>query len=248
MLQARWDLLPRDKYMIASVQTVRGCPKHCSFCSVWRTDGQKPRVRESDAVIEELVQLRRLGFRFVALADDNFYPVTLEDLRMADRRADKSTYNRLKAIRDERFALMEALSKLPSGHELLHADHDGSGRGSGIPRRDVAGAHSRRAGRHRVGDAGRTEGRLQGLQPRRRRAGRTAAGIPEARRARARLVHLRLAERQAGDLRCDRGAGAAGQRHARAVRDADAVPGHARLPEVGSVGRRRRRRRSTAFR
>ena len=114
MLQARWDLLPRDKYMIASVQTVRGCPKHCSFCSVWRTDGQKPRVRESDAVIEELVQLRRLGFRFVALADDNFYPVTLEDLRMADRRADKSTYNRLKALRDERFELMEQMSKLPS--------------------------------------------------------------------------------------------------------------------------------------
>jgi hypothetical protein len=113
MLQARWDLLPRDKYMIASVQTVRGCPKHCSFCSVWRTDGQKPRVRASDAVIEELVQLRRLGFRFVALADDNFYPVTLEDLRMADRRADKSSYNRLKAIRDERFELMAGLAKLP---------------------------------------------------------------------------------------------------------------------------------------
>jgi radical SAM superfamily enzyme YgiQ (UPF0313 family) len=114
MLQARWDLLPRDKYMIASVQTVRGCPKHCSFCSVWRTDGQKPRVRESDAVIEEMVQLRRLGFRFIALADDNFYPVTLEDLRMADRRVDKSTYQRLKALRDERFELMEQMSKLPS--------------------------------------------------------------------------------------------------------------------------------------
>ena len=52
-------------------------------------DGQKPRVRASDALIEEMVQLRRLGFRFIALADDNFYPVTLEDLRMADRRADK---------------------------------------------------------------------------------------------------------------------------------------------------------------
>src|SRR6266700_7581665 len=35
---ARWDLVPRDRYMWASVQTVRGCPKHCSFCSVWRTD------------------------------------------------------------------------------------------------------------------------------------------------------------------------------------------------------------------
>ncbi|MBM3809654.1 MAG: B12-binding domain-containing radical SAM protein [Acidimicrobiia bacterium] len=114
MVPARWDLLPRERYMFASVQTVRGCPKHCSFCSVWRTDGQKPRVRATDALIEEIVQLRRMGFRFVTLADDNFYPVTLEDLRMADRRADKSTYQRLKAIRDERFELMEQMSKLPS--------------------------------------------------------------------------------------------------------------------------------------
>jgi radical SAM superfamily enzyme YgiQ (UPF0313 family) len=114
MLAARWDLLPRDKYMFASVQTVRGCPKHCSFCSVWRTDGQKPRVRASDALIAEIVQLRRMGFRFITLADDNFYPVTLTDLKMADRRADKSTYNRLKAIRDERFELMAQMAKLPS--------------------------------------------------------------------------------------------------------------------------------------
>src|SRR5262245_22815887 len=32
-VSARWDLLPEGKYMWASVQTVRGCPKHCSFCS-----------------------------------------------------------------------------------------------------------------------------------------------------------------------------------------------------------------------
>ncbi len=63
--------------MWASVQTVRGCAKHCSFCSVWRTDGQKPRQRASEGVIAEIVQLRRQGFRFIALADDNFYPVTL---------------------------------------------------------------------------------------------------------------------------------------------------------------------------
>jgi radical SAM superfamily enzyme YgiQ (UPF0313 family) len=82
-LAARWDLVPRDKYMWASVQTIRGCPKHCSFCSVWRTDGQKPRQRQFQSVIDEIVHLRRIGFRFIALADDNFYPVTLTDLRLA---------------------------------------------------------------------------------------------------------------------------------------------------------------------
>ena len=81
MLKARWDLLPPERYMWASVQTVRGCPKHCSFCSVWRTDGQKPRVRTTDAVVEEVVELRRKGFRFIALADDNFYPVAMADLQ-----------------------------------------------------------------------------------------------------------------------------------------------------------------------
>jgi radical SAM superfamily enzyme YgiQ (UPF0313 family) len=112
-LQARWDLLPKDKYMWASVQTVRGCPKHCSFCSVWRTDGQEPRQREIDRVVAEVVQLRRLGFRFIALADDNFYPVSFEDLKMARRRADKTRLHELEALRAERFALMAQLEQLP---------------------------------------------------------------------------------------------------------------------------------------
>jgi radical SAM superfamily enzyme YgiQ (UPF0313 family) len=112
-LPARWDLVPRKSYMWASVQTVRGCPKHCSFCSVWRTDGQKPRQRASDVVIEEIVQLRRLGFRFIALADDNFYPVTLTDLRLAEEQHNTARLNELKTIRAERFQLMARLAQLP---------------------------------------------------------------------------------------------------------------------------------------
>jgi radical SAM superfamily enzyme YgiQ (UPF0313 family) len=110
---ARWDLVPRDRYMWASVQTVRGCPKHCSFCSVWRTDGQKPRQRSSDVVIEEIVQLRRLGFRFVALADDNFYPVTQTDIKLATAQKNTARLAELTAIRNERFELMSRLAQLP---------------------------------------------------------------------------------------------------------------------------------------
>jgi len=112
-LAARWDLMDPAKYMWASVQTIRGCPKHCSFCSVWRTDGQKPRQRKFQSVIDEIVSLRRLGFRFVALADDNFYPVTLTDLRLAREQKNFAKVEELTAIRNERFQLMEELSKLP---------------------------------------------------------------------------------------------------------------------------------------
>ena len=110
---ARWDLLPAGRYMWGSVQTVRGCPKHCSFCSVWRTDGQRPRQRAVMSVVEEIVELRRRGFRFIALADDNFYPVTRDDLRQAARRHDRSRLEMLQAQRAERFALMEQLAQLP---------------------------------------------------------------------------------------------------------------------------------------
>jgi radical SAM superfamily enzyme YgiQ (UPF0313 family) len=109
----RWDLMPPDRYMWGSVQTVRGCPKHCSFCSVWKTDGQRPRQRVADAVVQEIVELRRRGFRFVILADDNFYTVTLTDLAMARRRSDQAQYETLVARRAERFELMERLAQLP---------------------------------------------------------------------------------------------------------------------------------------
>ncbi len=110
---ARWDLLRAEHYMWASVQTVRGCPKHCSFCSVWRTDGQTPRQRDIRVVVREIVELRRKGFRFIVLADDNFYPVTLADLATANRRADKQRYEALQALRHERFELMARLEQLP---------------------------------------------------------------------------------------------------------------------------------------
>src|SRR5208337_686472 len=130
-LPARWDLMDPQKYMWASVQTIRGCPKHCSFCSVWRTDGQKPRQRRFQNVVDEIVALRRLGFRFVALADDNFYPVTFTDLRLAREQGNTAKLEELTTIRNERLQLMDELAKLPKDmvfftQMTMEAGEDGS--------------------------------------------------------------------------------------------------------------------------
>jgi radical SAM superfamily enzyme YgiQ (UPF0313 family) len=109
---ARWDMVPAGRYMWGSVQTIRGCPKHCSFCSVWRTDGQRPRQRGSDIIVEEIVQLRRMGFRFITLADDNFYPVTLADLENAERLGDRRRLRELEGMREGRFDLLARLAQL----------------------------------------------------------------------------------------------------------------------------------------
>jgi hypothetical protein len=57
--------------------------------------------------------LRRLGFRYIALADDNFYPVTLTDLELARRNGNTARLSELEAIRKERFELMARLAQLP---------------------------------------------------------------------------------------------------------------------------------------
>jgi radical SAM superfamily enzyme YgiQ (UPF0313 family) len=64
-------------------------------------------------VVQEVVALRRQGFRFILLADDNFYPVTLNDLEMARRRSDPRALEQLMEIRAERFDLMAQLARLP---------------------------------------------------------------------------------------------------------------------------------------
>jgi radical SAM superfamily enzyme YgiQ (UPF0313 family) len=49
----------------------------------------------------------------VALADDNFYPVTLTDLAMAERQGNVPRLEQLRSLRAERFELMARMAELP---------------------------------------------------------------------------------------------------------------------------------------
>src|SRR3989344_1899910 len=109
---ADWSFLERGRYCIPSVQTVRGCPEECTFCSVWTQDGRVPRHRSADAVMKELTELYRLGFRLVFLADDNFNPATAKRIRES---GDLPAARREELIfqRRERFRLMAMMAALP---------------------------------------------------------------------------------------------------------------------------------------
>ncbi len=61
------------RYDVACIQTSRGCPVGCDFCSVTLFNGSKIRRRPIDQVIEEWNKTDR---RFIFVVDDNFYGVT----------------------------------------------------------------------------------------------------------------------------------------------------------------------------
>ena len=68
---ARRSLFQGKKYLFTNtLQTTRGCPFDCEFCSVTAFYGRKYRKRPVDAVLRELEELRQKN-SFVFFVDDN---------------------------------------------------------------------------------------------------------------------------------------------------------------------------------
>lgn len=63
---ARYDI------NVTPLESGRGCPYRCDFCTVSPFFGEKVRFRTNESVIQELKLLKRLGRTFVFFVDDNF--------------------------------------------------------------------------------------------------------------------------------------------------------------------------------
>jgi radical SAM superfamily enzyme YgiQ (UPF0313 family) len=76
----RRDILLNPYYQWGSIQTSRGCPMNCSFCSVTAFNGRRFRRRPLDSVIAELEQIPQ---KRVLLADDNIIGYGKQDIEWA---------------------------------------------------------------------------------------------------------------------------------------------------------------------
>ncbi|MGH7930679.1 MAG: radical SAM protein, partial [Candidatus Binatia bacterium] len=68
----RFDLLKVDRYASGALQFSRGCPFQCEFCDIIVTFGRRPRTKNPQQVVEELDEMRRVGFFSCFIVDDNF--------------------------------------------------------------------------------------------------------------------------------------------------------------------------------
>jgi anaerobic magnesium-protoporphyrin IX monomethyl ester cyclase len=66
-----WEL-PRAAGRLTTAFTSRGCPFHCTFCSLVKLCGRRFRPRSAPNVFEELKLISEQGFEFVIFFDDNF--------------------------------------------------------------------------------------------------------------------------------------------------------------------------------
>ncbi|MDJ0808598.1 MAG: radical SAM protein [Desulfobacterales bacterium] len=91
----RRDLLKNSHYRWGSLQTSRGCPMNCDFCSVTAFNGNRFRRRPLKHVIEEL---QRIPQRFVLLVDDNIVGYGRKDAQWAKQFFSEIIRRRIKKI------------------------------------------------------------------------------------------------------------------------------------------------------
>jgi hypothetical protein len=101
-----------------------------------------------------------MGFRFIALADDNFYPVTLTDLRLAREQNNLDKLESLTEIRKQRFLLMVELAKLPKDMVFFTQITMESAEDTEYLGRYAAGEYQGRTGGSGGGDTRGAEGGL----------------------------------------------------------------------------------------
>jgi radical SAM superfamily enzyme YgiQ (UPF0313 family) len=68
----RWDLLKNKRYFYHTIQTTRGCPYDCEFCTVKAMSGGRYRYKPVKDTIKEIETLLDIEKKLIFFVDDNF--------------------------------------------------------------------------------------------------------------------------------------------------------------------------------
>ncbi|MBN3040552.1 MAG: B12-binding domain-containing radical SAM protein [Candidatus Omnitrophica bacterium] len=112
----RHDLTKYKSYLFYFLQTKRGCPYSCEFCTVTEFNGKSLRVKSPDQVVEEIRELFKLGSFSLSMQDSedkgkskNFSPIGIfftDDNFAINRDYALELCRRLKEFQDKDDVLM----------------------------------------------------------------------------------------------------------------------------------------------
>ncbi|MFA6142118.1 MAG: radical SAM protein [Candidatus Omnitrophota bacterium] len=69
----------------ATMQTSRGCPAKCSFCTVPNFFGRNIRYRSVDSIMEEIRQIVKLGYKEIFFRDETFTVYKKRNIEVCDK-------------------------------------------------------------------------------------------------------------------------------------------------------------------
>jgi radical SAM superfamily enzyme YgiQ (UPF0313 family) len=107
----RRDILKNSFYSWGSIQTSRGCPMDCTFCSVTAFNGRRFRRRNLDAVIQELQEIPQ---KKILIADDNIIGHGPKDIAWA-----KAFFRKVIDLKLNRYFFVQSSLQLGEDPELL---------------------------------------------------------------------------------------------------------------------------------
>ncbi len=67
----RYDLTAQDHYLMFYLQTTRGCPHNCEFCTVTRFNGRRLRKKTPEQVVNEIREIFKLRYVPLRMKDDD---------------------------------------------------------------------------------------------------------------------------------------------------------------------------------
>ena len=106
----RHDLL--SHYTVGSVQTTRGCPKDCEFCSVKAINGKNYRQRPVEEILDEM---ERIPQKIIFFVDDNF----IEKGREGEERA-MALFKGMIERKMKKYWCCQVSLNVADNEELLH--------------------------------------------------------------------------------------------------------------------------------